>query len=66
MLTQTETCDYVQTILYPEAGHEIGIPYLPIFATSYLGGRKRETAMASIEFWKEVIQFFHTHLQKES
>ncbi|RQW18805.1 hypothetical protein EH196_17740 [Bacillus sp. C1-1] len=66
VLTQTETCDYVQRILYPEAGHEIGIPYLPIFATSYLGGRKRETAMASIESWKEVIQFFHTHLQKES
>lgn len=64
-MNDVEQKSHIHQQLFAEAGHEMGIPYLPISATVFQGGRRRETAKASIASWKTTVQFFHTHLKNE-
>ncbi|MFS0788360.1 acyl-CoA thioesterase/bile acid-CoA:amino acid N-acyltransferase family protein [Shouchella sp. 1P09AA] len=64
-MNDVEHNPHIHQQLFAEAGHEMGIPYLPIFATVFHGGRRRETARASIVSWKRTVQFFQRHLKNE-
>ena len=43
-------------LIYPGAGHSIGIPYLR--ANTYNQGTKKDNATASVDSWSKTIEFF--------
>lgn len=43
-------------LIYPGAGHSIGIPYVMM---SHQQGNKKDTAFASLDSWKKTIEFFN-------
>ncbi|RLQ96232.1 acyl-CoA thioesterase/bile acid-CoA:amino acid N-acyltransferase family protein [Falsibacillus albus] len=45
-------------LVYENAGHETGIPYIPIRADLFSGGTKEGTAAASVDSWRKTIEFF--------
>lgn len=61
---------------YPDAGHGINIPNLPIPGPTYyhpigklwfsMGGSREADAKASRESWNELMQFFHEHLENSN
>uniref|UniRef100_A0A8C2UUY5 BAAT/Acyl-CoA thioester hydrolase C-terminal domain-containing protein n=2 Tax=Chinchilla lanigera TaxID=34839 RepID=A0A8C2UUY5_CHILA len=60
-----------QIICYPETGHYIEVPYIPLCkaglhslvgAPILFGGEPRAHAMAQVDVWKQIQAFFHKHL----
>jgi dienelactone hydrolase len=59
---------------YPNAGHGINIPNLPIPTPTYyhpigklwfsMGGSRKADAKASSESWEALVEFFHRHLNE--
>jgi len=59
---------------YPNAGHDIGVPFQPFLDTLYfhpiakrwfdLGGTSYENELASRDSWSKMLQFFKTHLER--
>ena len=45
-------------LVYKGAGHEVGIPFIPVSASHFTGGNKYDTAQASIDSWQKTIDFF--------
>ncbi|WHT48484.1 acyl-CoA thioester hydrolase/BAAT C-terminal domain-containing protein [Sporosarcina thermotolerans] len=39
-------------LVYEGAGHEIGIPFIPVSASPFTGGNKYDIARASRDSWK--------------
>lgn len=64
-----------QHLNYPDAGHGIGIPNLPVPEPTYyhpvgevwfsMGGNREKDAQASRESWEKLIAFFHESLESE-
>lgn len=44
--------------VYEGAGHEVGIPFIPVSASPFTGGNKYDTAQASRDSWEKTIDFF--------
>ncbi|WP_342488964.1 acyl-CoA thioesterase/bile acid-CoA:amino acid N-acyltransferase family protein [Cytobacillus sp. FSL W7-1323] len=59
------THEHIQKHFYEAAGHEIGIPYLPIVANGFTGGTKAQTAKASVHSWEETIDFLRRSFAKK-
>uniref|UniRef100_A0A8C2YKQ3 BAAT/Acyl-CoA thioester hydrolase C-terminal domain-containing protein n=1 Tax=Chinchilla lanigera TaxID=34839 RepID=A0A8C2YKQ3_CHILA len=64
-----------QIICYPETGHYIEVPYIPLCkaglhslvgAPIIFGGQPRAHAMAQVDVWKQLQAFFHKHLGSNS
>jgi dienelactone hydrolase len=55
-LNRLNLSDKCKHLNYPGAGHSIGIPYLR--ANTYNQGNKRDIAYASVDSWKETVEFF--------
>lgn len=45
-------------LVYDGAGHEIGIPFIPVSASPFTGGNKYDIAQASRDSWEKTIEFF--------
>ncbi|MFS0690167.1 acyl-CoA thioester hydrolase/BAAT C-terminal domain-containing protein [Sporosarcina sp. 179-K 8C2 HS] len=45
-------------LVYKGAGHEMGIPFIPVAANQFTGGTKYDTAQASRDSWQQTIGFF--------
>ncbi|MCG7343645.1 acyl-CoA thioesterase/BAAT N-terminal domain-containing protein [Sporosarcina sp. ACRSL] len=45
-------------LIYEGAGHEVGIPFIPVAANQFTGGTKYDTAQASKDSWQKTIDFF--------
>lgn len=62
----------VRHLTYPDAGHGIGIPHLPIPEPTYyhpvgkvwlsMGGSREADAKASFDAWNHLVAFFHESL----
>lgn len=49
-------------LIYPGAGHELGIPNIRISCNEFTGGDRNLTATASRKSWQETIDFFKRSL----
>ncbi|MDW0118798.1 acyl-CoA thioesterase/bile acid-CoA:amino acid N-acyltransferase family protein [Sporosarcina thermotolerans] len=45
-------------LVYEGAGHEIGIPFIPVSASPFTGGNKYDIARASRDSWEKTLDFF--------
>ncbi|WP_060203111.1 acyl-CoA thioesterase/bile acid-CoA:amino acid N-acyltransferase family protein [Sporosarcina koreensis] len=45
-------------LVYEGAGHEVGIPFIPVSASLFTGGNKYDIAQASRDSWQKTIEFF--------
>lgn len=45
-------------LVYKGAGHELGIPIIPVSASQFTGGNKNDTAQGSKDSWRKTIEFF--------
>jgi len=52
----------VRHVSYPNAGHLIGIPYLPTYGIESFGGGPEANAAANADSWSTALTFLHTHL----
>jgi len=51
-----------KSLKYENAGHLIGLPYVPATQTLFNGGSARNNAYASLDSWNKMIHFFQNHL----
>lgn len=61
-IDRLEACKHpypYEQLVYIGAGHEVGFPNIPILANSWFGGNKQDTAHASKNSWKQMIEFFN-------
>ncbi|WP_078394880.1 acyl-CoA thioesterase/bile acid-CoA:amino acid N-acyltransferase family protein [Shouchella patagoniensis] len=49
---------WIKQINYEGAGHEIGIPHVPIYANKFTGGTKEATYKASFDSWEKMKEWF--------
>jgi len=47
----------IESAAYPETGHSIVAPYLPVFPRTSLGGRPRGIARADQDSWRRLLSF---------
>lgn len=68
-LNRSTSC---QVLIYPLAGHQIGLPFIPTIGSTHyhiadtwfaLGGNFRENAAASQDSWKKIVHFFESTLR---
>ena len=63
---QSRQHTYASTVLvYPNAGHAIAFPYVPVAPRLQLGGTVIGTATADRESWRAVLAFLHDHVARE-
>ena len=66
----------VKHLNYPDAGHGINIPNLPIPGPTYyhpvgklwfsMGGTRASDATASADAWNKLVAFFHDKLEEKN
>lgn len=57
-LRQNDFENEYKHLVYEGAGHETGIPFIPVSANHFTGGTKYNTAQASKDSWQKTIDFF--------
>jgi dienelactone hydrolase len=51
-----------ESLKYENAGHLIGLPYVPATQSFFNGGTPKNNAYASVDSWNKVLNFFQHHL----
>lgn len=51
------TKETISQTVYQGAGHEIGVPTIPIWANKFTGGTKEDTYRASVRSLEETVSF---------
>ncbi len=51
------TKETIRQNVYQGAGHEIGVPHIPIWANKFTGGTKRATYRASVDSLQATVAF---------
>lgn len=51
-----------ESLKYENAGHLIGLPYVPATQTFFNGGTPKNNASASADSWNKALKFFGRHL----